>query len=248
MKHNNPTPELARAALAHVPANLPRDDWARIGAAIKNEFPDSAGFDLFDTWSQSSEGYDAKATAQTWKSLKASGKTTIGTLFFEAKARGFDLAAWHKEHDEKKPKQNPEQQREADERRTREQAEARQREQARTEAAHARAAAEAAALWAQASDQGESGYLTRKGVQAYGCASRMTAGCWCPCATRGELRNVQTINASGGPENDSCLAAQSPAYGTGAAPPRVPRAGRVRGPRHGQQCSPGHGPPGCCGL
>jgi hypothetical protein len=48
----------------HVPANLPRDDWARIGAAIKSEFPDSAGFDLFDTWSQSSEGYDPKATAR----------------------------------------------------------------------------------------------------------------------------------------------------------------------------------------
>jgi putative DNA primase/helicase len=154
MKQKPVTPELARDALAYIPANLPRDDWARIGAAIKSEFPDSVGFDLFDTWSQSSDGYDAKATAQTWKSIKASGGVTIGTLFYEAKARGFDLAEWHREHDEKEPKQTPEQKREADERRTREQAEARQREQARTEAAHARAAAEAAALWAQASDAG----------------------------------------------------------------------------------------------
>ena len=192
------TPELARDALAFIPANLPRDDWARIGAAIKSEFPDSAGLDLFDTWSQSSDGYDPKATRDTWKSLKASGKTTIGTLFFEAKARGFDLAAWHKEHDEKKPKQTPEQQREADERRTREQAEARQREQARTEAAHARAAAEAAALWAQASDQGESAYLTRKGVQAYGLRFTTDGRVLVPLRDeRGELRNVQTINASG---------------------------------------------------
>ena len=192
------TPELARDALAYIPANLPRDDWARIGAAIKSEFPDSAGFDLFDTWSQSSDGYDPKATRDTWKSLKASGKTTIGTLFFEAKARGFDLAAWHKEHDEKEPKQTPEQKREADERRTREQAEARQREQARTEAAHARAAAEAAALWAQASDQGESAYLTRKGVQAYGLRFTTDGRVLVPLRDdRGELRNVQTINASG---------------------------------------------------
>ena len=198
MKHNNPTPELAREALSCIPANLPRDDWARIGAAIKSEFPDSAGFDLFDTWSQSSEGYDTKATAQTWKSLKASGKTTIGTLFFEAKARGFDLAGWHKEHDEKEPKQTPEQQREADERRTREQAEARQREQARTEAAHARAAAEAAALWGQASDQGESAYLTRKGVQAYALRFSVDGRVLVPMRDAGgELRNVQSINASG---------------------------------------------------
>jgi hypothetical protein len=107
MKQKPVTPELARDALAYIPANLPRDDWARIGAAIKSEFPDSVGFDLFDTWSQSSDGYDAKATAQTWKSIKASGGVTIGTLFYEAKARGFDLAEWHREHDEKSPSKPP---------------------------------------------------------------------------------------------------------------------------------------------
>jgi putative DNA primase/helicase len=198
MKQKPVTPELARDALAYIPANLPRDDWARIGAAIKSEFPDSVGFDLFDTWSQSSDGYDAKATAQTWKSIKASGGVTIGTLFYEAKARGFDLAEWHREHDEKEPKQTPEQKREADERRTREQAEARQREQARTEAAHARAAAEAAALWGQASDAGESAYLTRKGVQAYALRFTDDGRVLVPLRDEGgELRNLQTINASG---------------------------------------------------
>ena len=61
------TPELARDALAHIPANLSRDDWARIGAAIKSEFPDDTGFKLFDDWSQSSEGHNPKATRDTGK-------------------------------------------------------------------------------------------------------------------------------------------------------------------------------------
>ena len=192
------TPELARDALGIIPANLSRDDWARIGGAIKSEFPDEAGFVLFDTWSQSAEGYDPKATRDTWKSLKASGGVTIGTLLYEAKARGFDLAAWHKEHDEKKPKLTPEQQREADERRTRERAEAQRKEQARTEAAHARAATEAAALWAQASDQGESAYLARKAATPYGVRFTDDGRVLVPLRDeRGELRNVQTINATG---------------------------------------------------
>jgi putative DNA primase/helicase len=98
----------------------------------------------------------------------------------------------------KRAQANPRAKREADERRTREQAAARQREQARTEAAHARAAAEAAALWAQASDQGESAYLTRKGVQAYALRFTPDGRVLVPLRDEGgELRNVQTINASG---------------------------------------------------
>ena len=37
------TPELIRAALAHIPASLQRDDWARVGMAIQSEFPDDTG-------------------------------------------------------------------------------------------------------------------------------------------------------------------------------------------------------------
>ena len=43
-----PTPELCRAALSHIPASLPRDEWARVAMAIKSEFPNETGFDLFD--------------------------------------------------------------------------------------------------------------------------------------------------------------------------------------------------------
>ena len=51
MKNNNITSELIRAALLHIPANVARDEWARIGMAIKSEFPDETGRTLFTDWS-----------------------------------------------------------------------------------------------------------------------------------------------------------------------------------------------------
>ena len=82
------TPELIRAALQFIPANLPRDEWARVGMAIKSEFEDATGFDLFDACSQTSEGYAAKATRGTWQSIKAGGGVGIGTLFHLAMENG----------------------------------------------------------------------------------------------------------------------------------------------------------------
>ncbi|WP_232071136.1 DUF3631 domain-containing protein [Paraburkholderia pallida] len=76
-------------ALACIPADLKRDDWARIGAALKHELGD-AGFDLFDSWSQHGESYNAAAVRSTWRSLSASGGVTINTLFFKAIEHGFD--------------------------------------------------------------------------------------------------------------------------------------------------------------
>ncbi|MBK1685183.1 hypothetical protein CKO18_16650, partial [Rhodoferax fermentans] len=55
------TPDLIRAALQHIPANLPRDEWARVGMAIKSEFPDETGRDLFTDWSATADGFDLKA-------------------------------------------------------------------------------------------------------------------------------------------------------------------------------------------
>ena len=52
------TPELIRAALAHIPATLQRDDWARVGMAIQSEFPDDTGLGLFTDWSATAEGFN----------------------------------------------------------------------------------------------------------------------------------------------------------------------------------------------
>lgn len=88
---NAVTDEVSRIeqALACIPADLKRDEWARIGAALKHEMGD-AGFDLFDSWSQHGENYDASAVRSTWRSLSASGGVTINTLFFKAIEHGFD--------------------------------------------------------------------------------------------------------------------------------------------------------------
>lgn len=187
---NNITPELIRAALAHLPATCDRETWARVAMAIKSEFPDSTGRDLFTDWSGTADNFDAKATAATWRSVKAGGGVTIGTLLHLAKEHGFTLP----KTDQAPAYPSPEELA----RRDRERAERQRQEQARTEAAHARTAVEAAALWAEASDRGESAYLTRKGVQAHGVRFAIDGRLLVPmCDERGELRNLQTINASG---------------------------------------------------
>ncbi|MFZ2650461.1 MAG: DUF927 domain-containing protein [Burkholderiaceae bacterium] len=190
-----PTPESIRAALAFIPPDLPRDDWARVAVALKSELGD-AGFDLFDEWSKGGKAYKAKNSRDTWRSVKASGKVGIGTLFHLAAQHGYTPSA-------SPPAQKPtpaDAQASAQaktERITRDIAEreARQRE----------AAAHAAQLWAQASEQGESPYLVRKGVRGHGVRYGPGAVLLVPLRdAAGQLYNVQTIKpqkpADGVPE------------------------------------------------
>ena len=184
------TPELIRAALAHIPANMPRHEWARVAMAIKSEFPDETGRDLFTDWSASADGFDIKAAKSTWQSVKAGGGVGIGTLLHLAKENGFALPK--ADHAPSKP--DPE----AVAKREREKAENRQREQARINADHERAAVEAVALWDQANDPSEATepapYLVRKGVQPYGV--RNAPGGWLLVPVRdadGKLWNLQRI-------------------------------------------------------
>ncbi|MDO9199302.1 DUF927 domain-containing protein [Rhodoferax sp.] len=182
----NITPELIRSALQFVPANLPRDEWARVGMAIKSEFPDGTGCDLFTEWSATADGYDLKATRSTWQSIKAGGGVGIGTLLHLAKENGYVLPRADQAASKPDPKIAA--------RLARERTASQQAEQARQQAVHARAASEAALLWAQASETGESPYLIRKGVQPHGL--RFTADSWLLVPLRdaaGELWNVQRI-------------------------------------------------------
>lgn len=180
------TAEVVGAALAVIPADLPRDEWAKVGAAIKSEFSDDTGRALFDQWSATGAGYSSKAVASTWRSLKASGGITIATLLGMAKERGFVLP----KPNHAAPKPDPATvTRLAGERKARQQA-----EQAQERAAHERGAIEAGKLWDSASETGESGYLTRKGVQPYGV--RFLAGGWLLVPMRdaaGVLWNVQRV-------------------------------------------------------
>ncbi|WP_343589680.1 DUF927 domain-containing protein [Paracidovorax wautersii] len=180
------TPALVRDALAHIPANLPRDEWARVGMAIKSEYPDDTGLTLFEGWSATAEGYDSAAVRSTWRSIKAGGGVTIATLLHIAKGHGFELP---RPDAPAAPPSAAEQARREAERTQQRQAEASARQ-----AAHAAAAAEAQALWDAASDAGTSPYLARKGVQAYGV--RFAADGWLLVPLRdaaGALWNVQRI-------------------------------------------------------
>lgn len=181
------TPELLRNALSFVPSNLPRDEWARVGMAIKSEYPDETGLQLFSEWSAASGGtFDAAAVRSTWRSIKAGGGVGVSTLLFLAKQHGFKLP---RTGEAAPPVSDAQRQRMQAERLQRNQA-----EQERMAAQQEAAATEAEALWGAASDTGQSTYLQRKGVQGFGV--RYTPDGWLLVPVRdgaGRLWNVQRI-------------------------------------------------------
>lgn len=75
------------SALAHIPADH-RETWVAMGMAVKSELGD-AGFDVWDSWSQTADNYNAAAARAVWKSCKGAGGVTVGTLFHEARANGW---------------------------------------------------------------------------------------------------------------------------------------------------------------
>lgn len=103
INHTQHSHDTIAAALAYIPANLPRDEWARLGMAVHSEFSDETGFDLFDTWSSTAANYDARACRDAWKSFKPSGPVGIGTLLHVAKSYGFTLP----KPDEAAPRPSP---------------------------------------------------------------------------------------------------------------------------------------------
>lgn len=181
------TPELIRAALAHIPANLPRDEWARVGMAIKSEYPDGIGFDLFDAWSAGDpDRYDRKAVQSTWRSIKAGGGVSVATLLHLAKEHGFTPPKAGQVPAAPSPEELSE--------RERQRAQRQAQELADVEARHAKAAEHAAAQWEEASESGVSPYLLRKGVKAHGV--RFAPGGWLLVPLRdatGKLWNLQRI-------------------------------------------------------
>lgn len=180
------TPDLIRAALAHIPASLPRDEWARVGMAIKSEYPDDTGRELFEAWSATADVHDASATRSTWRSIKAGGGVGIGTLLRIAKEHGFTLPKGAEAPAVPSAAELAHQQAER--------AQQRQAEESSRQAAHTEAAQQARAQWDAASDTGASPYLARKGAQAYGV--RFAPDGWLLVPVRdgdGTLWNLQRI-------------------------------------------------------
>lgn len=154
--------ERARSALYCLDPNCDRDTWVKYAMCLKHEFGE-AGFDLWDEWSSQSDKYSASTARSTWKSIRADGKRTIGSLFFDAKERG-----WKNEDKRKMPNNAEIEARKAA-------AAARAEQAAKEEAeAHAKSAAWAQRLWDAAQPCESHPYLERKGVAAYG----LRIGAW----------------------------------------------------------------------
>ncbi len=75
-------------ALNHVPADVDRDTWVKVGMAIKSMLGD-AGFETFDQWSRTANNYVEQDAKDTYKSVRADGGITIKTLFAMAREYGY---------------------------------------------------------------------------------------------------------------------------------------------------------------
>ncbi|MCW2314323.1 PriCT-2 domain-containing protein [Rhodoferax antarcticus] len=149
--------ELERACSALFFLNADdREIWLRAAMAMKSEF-DDAGFDIWDEWAAQSAAYNAADARSVWRSIKADGKITIGTLFYDAREAG-----WQDSSTYKKPSAAEIEQRRQE--RAKRDAEA----QAQEEAQHEAAAARAQALWEAAQPCEAHPYLARKGVKSHG--------------------------------------------------------------------------------
>ncbi len=77
-----------KEALAYISPDSCRDEWAKVGMALKSEFGD-AGYPAFDTWSQGSDKYKESDCKSTWQSINGTGGVGIATLFMMAKKGGY---------------------------------------------------------------------------------------------------------------------------------------------------------------
>lgn len=177
------TSEQTADALRFISPNTGRDEWAKIGMAIKSEFPGEDGFSLFDIWSQRGESYNASSADSTWKSIKAHGGVTIATLLKEAMDAGWKPDQKTQERMSRPaPPRSPEL------------AEAAAKEAALKLAKQEQAAAQAVALWKAATPDVITLYLERKGIGSYGLRAMANGVLLVPLVDEdGKLWNVQRI-------------------------------------------------------
>lgn len=86
-----PEIDRARAALAAIPANIPRDEWHEIGRAAI-----AAGLtvDDIDNWSESGDNYKGRRDVEAaFRTITPNGGTGAGTLIHKAKQYGFTGAS-----------------------------------------------------------------------------------------------------------------------------------------------------------
>lgn len=75
------------SALSFIPAQ-DREVWIAMGMAVKSELGD-VGFEIWDEWSRTADNYNPRSSFASWRSFKAVGGITAGTLFHEARSHGW---------------------------------------------------------------------------------------------------------------------------------------------------------------
>jgi putative DNA primase/helicase len=178
-----------RAALACIPANLPRDEWVRMGMALKSELS-SEGYTLFVEWSATAESFKESDAKSAWRSFKASGGVSIASLFHLAKEHGYKPPT-DRQNGTVRNEQPLADTRARDSRTN-------DAESAQRDATHHEAAKRAVAQWNAASEQGTSPYLERKRVKAVALRFETDSTILVPLRNAaGELWNVQRIAPDG---------------------------------------------------
>ena len=77
-----------REALGYIPPD-DRDEWVRVGMAIKDEMG-AAGWPVWREWSAQWEHFKERDARTAWRSFKAAhGRVTIRTLYWMAQQRGW---------------------------------------------------------------------------------------------------------------------------------------------------------------
>jgi putative DNA primase/helicase len=89
-QHQELTVDDIWSMLMAIPAH-DRDDWIRVGMALKSHLGD-AGWPLFDDWSATSDSYQASAARSVWRSFRGSG-VNIGSLVHMARENGWNRQA-----------------------------------------------------------------------------------------------------------------------------------------------------------
>lgn len=149
-----------RTVLQFVDPTCTREDWVKVGDAIKGEFGDN-GFDEWDRWSQGGDNYSPHAAKTTWRSLK--GVVPMGWLAKLGKEKGWQPERRELTEAEKR-------QRESDQAARRAQREQREKQEAALEQQwHQRVGQFCRdVLSPRFKGVGASKYLGRKKVQAFG--------------------------------------------------------------------------------
>lgn len=169
-------------ALNAIPSH-DRDTWVRCGMALKAELGE-AGFDLWNTWSQSADSYNPKEAKSVWKSIRESGGVTVKTLFNEAIGLG-----WRPSSSEYTPP-TPEQQRQIE---AEKQAAHKESERIKSEQRQA-AKDKAVKMWEAAGlVKATHPYVIAKGIKPIG-AKQLKNMLLLPLMCGVEIVNLQIIN------------------------------------------------------